>query len=70
MGKPKETSRRELLRLGARWAMLAGLGTGTALLVRRGGIATCVAARTCAACPVWEACGLPWARKAKPGKAE
>ncbi len=62
-------SRREFLRGGARYALLAGLGAVSAALVRRSGgqLAgqNCINQGICRGCGAFEGCGLPQALSAK-----
>ena len=62
-------SRREFLRGGARYALLAGLGAVSATLVKRSGGQlsgqTCINQGLCRGCGAFEGCGLPQALSAK-----
>ena len=65
-------SRRDFLRGGARYALLAGLGAVSATLVRRSGgkLAgqTCSNQGICRGCGAFTECGLPQALSAKQAK--
>lgn len=62
-------NRREFLRGGARYALLAGMAAVSAVLVKRRGAAlpgqTCINQGICRGCGVFEKCGLPQALSAK-----
>ena len=62
-------SRREFLRGGARYALLAGLGAVSATLVKRSGGRlsgqSCINQGICRGCGAFTACGLPQALSAK-----
>lgn len=62
-------NRREFLRGGARYALLAGLAAVSAVLVRRRGAGllgqTCINQGICRGCGAFEDCGLPQALSAK-----
>ena len=62
-------SRREFLRGGARYALLAGLGAVSATLFKRSGGKlsgqTCINQGICRGCTAFSGCGLPQALSAK-----
>lgn len=62
-------SRREFLRGGVRYTLLAGLAAMSASLVRRRGDRltgqTCINEGICRGCSVFDGCGLPQALSAK-----
>jgi hypothetical protein len=62
-------NRREFLRSGARYALLAGLAAVSAALVKRRGASlpgqTCLNQGICRGCGAFEDCGLPQALSAK-----
>jgi len=63
------TDRREFLRGGARYALLAGLAAVSAVLVKRRGAGlpgqTCINQGICRGCGAFADCGLPQALSAK-----
>jgi len=65
-------SRREFLRGGARYALLAGLGAVSATLFKRSGGKlsgqTCINQGVCSGCTAFSGCGLPQAFSAKQTK--
>jgi len=65
-------SRREFLRGGARYALLAGLGAVSAALFKRSGGKisgqTCINEGICSGCTAFGGCGLPQALSAKQAK--
>jgi hypothetical protein len=65
-------SRREFLRGGARYALLAGLGAVSAVLFKRSGgklsSQTCINQGICSGCTAFGGCGLPQALSAKQAK--
>jgi len=67
-------SRREFLRGGARYALLAGLGAVSATLFKRSGGKlsgqTCINQGICHGCTAFTGCGLPQALSAKQTKRE
>jgi hypothetical protein len=63
-------SRRDLVRLGLRYAILAGLGIGAAVLAARsagsgGGEGVCGETGRCRSCPAFAGCRLPERRLAE-----
>ena len=68
-GPKPGASRREFLRGGARYALLAGLGAVSATLVKRNGSKlsgqTCINQGICRGCTAFDNCGLPQALSAK-----
>lgn len=68
--RPKESAnRREFLRGGFRYALLAGLAAVSAVLVKQRGTSlpgqTCINQGICPGCGAFEDCGLPQALSAK-----
>ena len=68
--RPNESAnRREFLRGGARYALLAGLAVVSAVLVKRRSATlpgqTCINQGICRGCGAFEDCGLPQALSAK-----
>jgi hypothetical protein len=68
--RPNESAnRREFLRGGARYALLAGLAAVSAVLVKRRAASlpgqTCINQGICRGCGAFEDCGLPQALSAK-----
>lgn len=65
-------SRREFLRGGARYALLAGLGAVSATLFKRSGGKlsgqTCINQGVCGGCTAFSDCGLPQALSVKQAK--
>jgi hypothetical protein len=63
------TGRREFLRGGLRWALLAGLAALSGLLAKRPGAVlpgqTCIGQGLCRGCGAFADCGLPQALSAK-----
>jgi len=69
---PDRAHRREFLRGGARYALLAALGVVSASLYKRSGGKlsgqTCVNEGVCSGCTAFTGCGLPQALSAKQAK--
>ena len=72
--QPRDASRRNFMRNGFRYAILAGLAVVSAVLVRRsGGKLTgqiCANQGICSGCQVYVSCGLPQALSRKQAKGE
>lgn len=72
IGPNPGVGRREFLRGGVRYALLAGLGVVSATLASRGGGKlsgqTCINEGICRGCTAFDDCGLPQALSAKQAK--